>query len=117
MQVAFYLSGEITQVKESIPWVRCASGNVFLMNEYPNMFVSTKLYKRMSEYVNNLTRTNVRINICIENCTKNQIYSNMCLVFTLTSEFLNISVETNFTRSNIRIYIYTENLIFVTNIF
>ena len=29
MQVAFYLAGEITQVKESIPWVRCASGNVF----------------------------------------------------------------------------------------
>ena len=27
MQVAFYLAGEITQVKESIPWVRCASGN------------------------------------------------------------------------------------------
>ena len=29
MQVAFYLAGEITQVKESIPGVRCASGNVF----------------------------------------------------------------------------------------
>ena len=29
LQVAFYLAGEITQVKESIPWVRCASGNVF----------------------------------------------------------------------------------------
>ena len=29
MQVAFFLAGEITQVKESIPWVRCASGNVF----------------------------------------------------------------------------------------
>ena len=28
MQVALYLAGEITQVKESIPWVRCASGNV-----------------------------------------------------------------------------------------
>ena len=28
MQVAFYLAGEITQVKESIPGVRCASGNV-----------------------------------------------------------------------------------------
>ena len=39
MQVAFYLAGEITQVKESItqvkesiPWVRCASGNVFFVN-------------------------------------------------------------------------------------
>ena len=30
MQVAFYLAGEITQVKESIPGVRCASGNVFI---------------------------------------------------------------------------------------
>ena len=28
-QVAFYLAGEITQVIDSIPWVRCASGNVF----------------------------------------------------------------------------------------
>ena len=28
MQVALYLAGEITQVKEPIPWVRCASGNV-----------------------------------------------------------------------------------------
>ena len=29
MQVEFYLAGEITQVIGSIPWVRCASGNVF----------------------------------------------------------------------------------------
>ena len=29
VQVAFYLAGEITQVIDSIPWVRCASGNVF----------------------------------------------------------------------------------------
>ena len=28
MQVEFYLAGEITQVIDSIPWVRCASGNV-----------------------------------------------------------------------------------------
>ena len=31
MQVAFYLAGEITQVKESMPWDRCASGNVLTM--------------------------------------------------------------------------------------
>ena len=31
MQLAFFLAGEITQVKESIPWVRCASGNVSTM--------------------------------------------------------------------------------------
>ena len=29
MQVAFYFAGEITQVLDAIPWVRCASGNVF----------------------------------------------------------------------------------------
>ena len=29
MQVAFYLAGEITHFIDSIPWVRCASGNVF----------------------------------------------------------------------------------------
>ena len=28
-QVSFFLAGEIIQVKESIPWVRCASGNVY----------------------------------------------------------------------------------------
>ena len=26
--MTFFLAGEITQVKESIPWVRCDSGNV-----------------------------------------------------------------------------------------
>ena len=36
MQVAFYLAGEITQVKESIPGVRCASGNVFYYFHKPN---------------------------------------------------------------------------------
>ena len=30
IQVAIFLAGEITQVKESIPWVHCASGNVFI---------------------------------------------------------------------------------------
>ena len=29
MQVALYLAEEKTQVKEAIPWVRCASGNVY----------------------------------------------------------------------------------------
>ena len=32
-QVAFFvLAGEITQVKEAIPWVRCASGNVYTID-------------------------------------------------------------------------------------
>ena len=26
--IGFLLAGDITQVKESIPWVRCVSGNV-----------------------------------------------------------------------------------------
>ena len=30
MQVAFYFAGEITQVLDAIPWVRCASGNVWM---------------------------------------------------------------------------------------
>ena len=30
MQVVFYFAGEITQVLDAIPWVRCASGNVSL---------------------------------------------------------------------------------------
>ena len=33
-QMAFYLAGEITQVKESIPWVRCVSGNVYISEVY-----------------------------------------------------------------------------------
>ena len=41
MQVAFYLAGEITQVKESIPWVRCASGNV---SRFSHFF--TRIYPR-----------------------------------------------------------------------
>ena len=37
MQVAFYFDGEITQVLDAIPWVRCASGNVFAYgNEHLN---------------------------------------------------------------------------------
>ena len=38
MQVAFFVAGEITQVKESIPWVRCASGNVFRKDLRHNLF-------------------------------------------------------------------------------
>ena len=36
MQVAFCSDEEITQVKESRPWVRCASGNVLLMASSPD---------------------------------------------------------------------------------
>ena len=39
MQVKFYLAGEITQVMDSIPWVRCASGNVLFMTEKVPMMI------------------------------------------------------------------------------
>ena len=59
MQVAFYLAGEITQVKESIPWVRCASVNVCLKTSLTTVLnvcwrvtkisyqVNTKLHQRV----------------------------------------------------------------------
>ena len=35
-----YLAGEITQVKEAIPWFRCASGNVSsFVSVFVNVFV------------------------------------------------------------------------------
>ena len=43
MQVAFYLAGEITQVIDSIPWVRCASGNVCFKTSQTFLLVSTFL--------------------------------------------------------------------------
>ena len=33
--LAFYLAGELTQVLDAIPWVRCASGNVSFF--FPHM--------------------------------------------------------------------------------
>ena len=48
MQVAFYLAGEITQVKESIPWVRCASGNVLLaslLSLHSSFYISNVLHR------------------------------------------------------------------------
>ena len=41
MQVAFYLAGEITQVLDAIPWVRCASGNVFLVEYFSHPLLPT----------------------------------------------------------------------------
>ena len=40
MQVAFFLlAGDITQVKEAIPWVRCASGNVLTLPQQWAVFI------------------------------------------------------------------------------
>ena len=51
----------------------------FDTNEYPNIFASKNLHKRISEYIRikDLTQTNVRINIRIENCMNIRIYSNI----------------------------------------
>ena len=42
-QVAFYLAGKITQVTESIPWVRCASGNVYIV-DYHSALISRNVH-------------------------------------------------------------------------
>ena len=57
----------------------------FDTNEYPNIFVSKNLHEWMFEYIRmkNLTRTNVRINIRIENCTNIKMFSNIRPIFTL----------------------------------
>ena len=45
MQVVFYLAGEITQVKESISWVRCASGNVYVLYQVISVRTSHQIFK------------------------------------------------------------------------
>ena len=72
----------------------------FDINEYPNIFLYKNLPERISEYIHikNLTRTNVRINVCIENC------ANIRLVFILLhnhkrmSKYIHIK---NLTRTNV----------------
>ena len=73
----------------------CGIRENFNTNKYPNIFVSKNLHERMSELIRaqNLTRTNVRINIRIENCTNIQI-SNF---YTLTHS-----------RTNVQIYLYKQ---------
>ena len=41
----FYLAGEITQVKDSIPWVRCAFGNVLTEDRFQKKRPSCLLIK------------------------------------------------------------------------
>ena len=63
-----------------LTWVKCrAECDIridFDTNEYPNIFVSRKLHERISEYIRIkiLIRTNIRINIWIENI---RIYSSL----------------------------------------
>ena len=41
LEVPFFLAGDIAQVIESIPWVRCASGNVFAFHRKSIMKLKT----------------------------------------------------------------------------
>ena len=47
MELAFILAGEITQVKEPIPWVRCASGNVYVHGHRDFGNMHRRGYKRV----------------------------------------------------------------------
>ena len=51
-----YLAGEITQVKEPIPWVRCASGNVLLES-----YVFLDNFGRLHICGSDCTLSNVRL--------------------------------------------------------
>ena len=45
----FYLAGEITQVIDSIPWVRCASGNVSaLFTTFEQEYFEEKAFREMN---------------------------------------------------------------------
>ena len=92
--------------KFNLSWSECGIRENFDANEYPKIFVSKNLHERISEYIRikNFTRTNVRINICIENCMNIQIFVYFLHSSTLTHECPNISVLTNLTQTNIRIY-------------
>ena len=76
--------------KMTVNTSECDIRETIYTNEYPNIFVSKDLHERISEYIciKNLTRTNVRINICIENCTNIRIYSSR--FYTLTHSPTNV---------------------------
>ena len=61
MQVALYLAGEITQVKESIPWVRCASDNVW------NTVLNSKRSRNMGPLYNNHVKIDMLSSVPDEN--------------------------------------------------
>ena len=57
------LDGEITQVKESIPWVRCASGDVFLTPPLLRFFSSifTQLWQLLGNLTSNARTSSVLV--------------------------------------------------------
>ena len=73
----------------------CDIRKIFDTNEYPNIFASKNLHERISEYIRitNLTRTNIRINICIENNTNIRIFKQFLHSNTLENEYPNILVQ------------------------
>ena len=46
-----FLAGEITQVKEAIPWVRCASGNVWILIRPKNDVLQHALYCMKLQFI------------------------------------------------------------------
>ena len=70
MQVAFYLAGEITQVEESIPWVRCASGNVFVfLFSFCLLYTQTlMLFADICDGQTNAHRSLDRFFVCLKIC-------------------------------------------------
>ena len=94
-------------LSKSLIWNRnspeCDIRENFNTNKYPNIFIS-KNY--LNEYISitNSTQTNVRINICIENCMNIRIFVYFLHSNTLMHECPNIFVLTNLTRTNVRIY-------------
>ena len=104
-QVSIYcdqdLDQSVTFVKILIRMnVRIYSYQQNYTNEYPNIFILIFL-----------TRTNVRISICIENCMNIRIFAKVLHSNTLTNKCPNIFVQTNLTRTNVRIYSQKKKLI------
>ena len=61
MQLAFYLAGEITQGKESIPWVRCASGNVLTRHLLWKTLHKTHIFLILPCYKNNYVFSDLKL--------------------------------------------------------
>ena len=84
MQVAFYLSGEITQVKESIPWVRCASGNVFTFSHFEceRGYTTFDPPKKSQELYSGTLLT-----LLIRQCQQAGISSILCIIYVIIQQF------------------------------
>ena len=90
---------------------KCDIRENFDTNKYQNILVSKNLHQRMFEHIRaqNVTPMNVWINICIENCMNIQIFVSFLDSNTLTNQYPNIFVQTNLTRTNVRMYLWKKN--------